>query len=219
MKKYGILFSALLLCFAFSACGKSSSNETSKEPEGNAIATENDKEQSNKKTLDSIGDNLYDPNTGTVTLNSSKDLREKKLTIGDLSITFVDAKVITVTNISVVFKEKLERVFGVQPKEFTYAQIKYNTENTGNDDISWRGFLQAVNEKKQQVDLGFNLDLGLPNPSSIKMMSKSKLDNNMVWVPVDKSEKRIRLKAADVLKDDNSKSDFIAYGKEIALDL
>ncbi|WP_278182418.1 hypothetical protein [Bacillus velezensis] len=49
MKKYGILFSALLLCFAFSACGKSSSNETSKEPEGNTIATENDKEQSNKR--------------------------------------------------------------------------------------------------------------------------------------------------------------------------
>lgn len=51
------------------------------------------------------------------------------------------------------------------------------------------------------------------------MMSKSRLDNNMLWVPVDKTEKRIRLKAADVLKDDNSKSDFIVYGKEIALDL
>lgn len=63
------------------------------------------------------------------------------------------------------------------------------------------------------------MDLGLPNPSSIKMMSKSRLDNNMLWVPVDKTEKRIRLKAADVLKDDNSKSDFIVYGKEIALDL
>ncbi|OIK22126.1 hypothetical protein [Bacillus amyloliquefaciens] len=219
MKKYGILFLALLLCFAFSACGKSSSNENSKEPEGNTIATENEKEHTNKKTLDSAGDNLYDPNTGTVTLNSSKDLRNEKLTIGDLNITFIDTKVITVTNISAPFKAKLEQIFGVQPKEFTYAQIRYKTENIGNDDISWRGFLKAVNEKKQQIDLDFNLDLGLPNPSSIKMMSKSKLDNNMLWVPVHKNETRIRLKAADVLKDDNSKRDFIVYGKEIALNL
>ena len=67
LKQRRIHFYALLLCFAFSACGKSSSNETLKEPEGNTIATENNKEQSNKKTLDSVGDSLYDPNTGTVT--------------------------------------------------------------------------------------------------------------------------------------------------------
>ncbi|MCY9267362.1 hypothetical protein MOF18_08245, partial [Bacillus licheniformis] len=117
------------------------------------------------------------------------------------------------------FKEDLEQSFGVRPKEFTYAQIRYKTENTGKDDISWRGFRKAVTSEGQQVDLDFNLSLGIPNPSSIDMMHNSKMEENMVWVPVNKGEKSIRLIGEDVLKKDNSKKDFIVYGKEIKIDL
>ncbi|ARC74947.1 MULTISPECIES: hypothetical protein [Bacillus subtilis group] len=227
MKKYGVLFFALLLCFTLSACGNSSSNANSKEQEKDTTAAENKSDNSNntaqeegsKKKLDKVGDSLHDPNTGTVTLNAIKDISNKKLTIGDLNLKFIDAKVITVTDISDSFKEDLEQCFGVRPKEFTYAQIRYKTQNTGKEDISWRGFRKAVTSEGQQVDLDFNLNLGIPNPSSIDMMPNSKLEENMVWVPVNKGEKNIRLKGEDVLKKDNSKEDFIVYGKEIKIDL
>ncbi|MCY7779643.1 hypothetical protein MOB41_14630 [Bacillus haynesii] len=230
MKKYGVLIFALLLCFTLSACGNSSSNANSKEQEKDMSAAEskssadksnnnNEGEQTERKTLEKVGDSLYDSNTGTVTLNSLKDISNKKLTIGDLNLKFIDAKVITVTDISDSFKEDLEQSFGVRPKEFTYAQIRYKTENTGKDDISWRGFRKAVTSEGQQVDLDFNLSLGIPNPSSIDMMHNSKMEENMVWLPVNKGEKSIRLKGEDVLKKDNSKKDFIVYGKEIKIDL
>ncbi|MCY9372229.1 hypothetical protein [Bacillus haynesii] len=227
MKKYGVLFFALLLCFTLSACGNSSSNANSKEQEKDTTAAENKSDNSNntaqeeesKKTLDKVGDSLHDPNTGTVTLNAIKEISNKKLIIGDLKVNFLDAKVITVTNLSDAFKAELKENFGGDPKEFTYAQILYKTENTGKDEISWSGFHTAVTSDGQQMDLDFNLSLGIPNPSSIDMMSNSKMDDNMVWVPVKKDEKSVRLKADDVLKRDNSKKDFIVYGKEIKIDL
>ncbi|MEH6971418.1 MULTISPECIES: hypothetical protein [Bacillus] len=227
MKKFAFLFFVLLLCFVLSACGSNSTNTNSKDQEKDTKATESENDNSNnntqedsgKKTLDKVGDSLYDPNTGTVTLNAMKDISNKKLIIGDLKVDFLNAKVITVTNLSDAFKAELKENFGGDPKEFTYAQILYKTENTGNDEITWRGFRTAVTSDGQQVDLNFNLNMGLPNPSSIEMMAKSKMDDNMVWVPVDKGEKSIRLKGKDVLKRDNSKDDAIVYGKEIKIDL
>ena len=227
MKKFAFLFFALLLCFALSACGGNATNANSKEQEKDTKATEsendnsnnNTQEESSKKTLNKVGDSLYDPNTGTVTLNAMKDISNKKLIIGDLKVNFLNAKVITITNLSDAFKAELIENFGGNPKEFTYAQILYKTENTGNDDISWSGFHTAVTGDGQQMDLDFNLSFGNPNPASIDMMSNSKIDNNMVWVPVKKDEKSVRLKADNVLKRDNSKKDFIVYGKEIKIDL
>ncbi|MDU0073251.1 hypothetical protein N1I81_17700 [Bacillus sp. FSL M8-0052] len=227
MKKFTFLFFALLLCFALSACGGNSTNANSKEQEKDTKATEsendnsnnNTQEESSKKTLNKVGDSLYDPNTGTVTLNAMKDISNKKLIIGDLKVNFLNAKVITVTNLSDAFKAELKENFGGEPKEFTYAQILYKTENTGNDEISWSGFQTAVTSDGRQMDLDFNLSFGIPNPSSIDMMSNSKMDDNMVWVPVKKDVKSVRLKADDVLKRDNSKKDFIVYGKEIKIDL
>ncbi|WP_240909127.1 hypothetical protein [Bacillus paralicheniformis] len=215
------------MCFTLSACGNSPSNANSKEQEKNTTAAENKSDNSNntyqeegsKKTLDKVGDSLLDPNTGTVTLNAIKDISNKKLIIGDLKVNFLNAKVITVTNLSDAFKAELKENFAGDPKEFTYAQILYKTENTGKDEISWSGFHTAVTSDGQQMDLDFNLSLGIPNPSSIDMMSNSKMDDNMVWVPVKKDEKSVRLKADDVLKRDNSKKDFIVYGKEIKIDL
>ncbi|ARC69628.1 hypothetical protein P4T80_11550 [Bacillus licheniformis] len=227
MKKFAFLFFALLLCFALSACGGNATNANSKEQEKDTKATEsendnsnnNTQEESSKKTLNKVGDSLYDPNTGTVTLNAMKDISNKKLIIGDLKVNFLNAKVITITNLSDAFKAELIENFGGNPKEFTYAQILYKTENTGNDEISWSGFHTAVTGDGQQMDLDFNLSFGNPNPASIDMMSNSKIDNNMVWVPVKKDEKSVRLKADNVLKRDNSKKDFIVYGKEIKIDL
>ncbi|MCI4126961.1 hypothetical protein [Bacillus haynesii] len=227
MKKYGVLFFALLLCFILTACGNSLSNANTKEQEKDTKATESENDNSNnntqedsgKKTLDKVGDSLYDLNTGTVTLNAMKDISNKKLIIGDLKVNFLNAKVITITNLSDAFKAELIENFGGDPKEFTYAQILYKTENTGNDEISWRGFRTAVTSDGQQMDLNFNLIMGLPNPSSIKMMAKSKMDDNMDWIPVNKDEKSIRLKGENVLKRDNSKDDAIVYGKEIKMDL
>lgn len=220
MKRIRALFFALLLCFSLSACDNNSA-ETNSKAQVKETHTEpkHTEKQTGNRTLEKIGDSLYDSHTGTVTLNSLKDISNKKLTIGDLNLKFIDAKVITVTDISDSFKEDLEQCFGVRPKEFTYAQIRYKTQNTGKEDISWRGFRKAVTSEGQQVDLDFNLNLGIPNPSSIDMMPNSKLEENMVWVPVNKGEKNIRLKGEDVLKKDNSKKDFIVYGKEIKIDL
>ncbi|WP_271725603.1 hypothetical protein [Bacillus paralicheniformis] len=227
MKKYGVLFFALLLCFILTACGNSSSNANSKEQEKNTTPAENKsgnsnntaQEEGSKKKLHKVGDSLHDPNTGTVTLNAIKDISNKKLIIGDLKVNFLNAKVITITNLSDAYKAELIENFGGNPKEFTYAQILYKTENTGNDEISWSGFHTAVTGDGQQMDLDFNLSFGNPNPASIDMMSNSKIDNNMVWVPVKKDEKSVRLKADNVLKRDNSKKDFIVYGQEIKIDL
>ncbi|MGM0748796.1 MAG: hypothetical protein ACQEUS_13335 [Bacillota bacterium] len=229
MKKLGFLIFILLLCFALSACGSNSTNANSKEQEKDTTVAESknnshnpnnsNQVESSKKTLDNVGDSLYDPDTGTVTLNAMKDISNKKLIIGDLKVDFLNSKVITITNFSDVFKAKLKDNFGGDPKGFTYAQIFYETENTGKDEISWRGFRTAVISDGQQVDLDFNLNMGIPNPSSIEMMAKSKMDYNMVWVPVDKSEKSIRLKGENVLKSDNNKEDAIVYGKEIKIDL
>ncbi|MGR3206113.1 hypothetical protein ACSYGW_07065 [Bacillus glycinifermentans] len=190
MKKYGVLFFVLLLCFALSACGGNSTNANSKEQEKETTTAEsknnsgdksntNTEEESSKKTLNKVGDSLYDPNTGTVTLNAMKDISNKKLIIGDLKVNFLNAKVITVTNLSDAFKAELKENFGGEPKEFTYAQILYKTENTGNDEISWSGFQTAVTSDGQQMDLDFNLSFGIPNPSSIEMMSNSKMDDNV----------------------------------------
>ncbi|MEC1104599.1 hypothetical protein P9B98_20695, partial [Bacillus paralicheniformis] len=81
MKKFAFLFFALLLCFVLSACGSNSTNTNSKDQEKDTKATESENDNSNnntqedsgKKTLDKVGDSLYDPNTGTVTLNAMKD--------------------------------------------------------------------------------------------------------------------------------------------------
>ncbi|MEN2451880.1 hypothetical protein AAZF84_28745, partial [Bacillus sp. JR_15] len=61
--------------------------------------------------------------------------------------------------------------------------------------------------------------MGLPNPSSIEMLPESKLENNMVWIPVNENERAIRIKAEDVLKNDNNKPDAIVYGKEVSFDI
>ncbi|MEC1084393.1 hypothetical protein P9B71_22730, partial [Bacillus paralicheniformis] len=83
-----------------SACGSNSTNTNSKGQEKDTKATESENDNSNnntqedsgKKTLDKVGDSLYDPNTGTVTLNAMKDISNKKLIIGDLKVDFLNAK-------------------------------------------------------------------------------------------------------------------------------
>lgn len=217
------LFFCMFICIAL-LNGCSSENNTSKESVTKTTKSENynsnkNLEKSNKKTLDKVGDSLYDPDTGTVTLNNVKDISDKEVQIGDLKIVFNNIKVITVTDLTDNFKAELEEHFDGKITKFTYAQILYETENTGKDPISWRGFRTAVTQGKHQVNLDFNLYMGLPNPSSIEMLPESKLENNMVWIPVNESESAIRIKAEDVLKNDNNKPDAIVYGKEVSFDI
>lgn len=210
----------LLLCITLlSGCNTTSKESGTTTTESESYNSNNNLEKSNKKTLDKVGDSLYDPDTGTVTLNNVKDISDKKVRIGDLKIVFHNIKVITVTDLTDNFKAELKEHFDGKLNKFTYAQILYETENTGKDQISWRGFRTAVTQGKHQVNLDFNLYMGLPNPSSIEMLPESKLENNMVWIPVNENERAIRIKAEDVLKNDNNKPDAIVYGKEVSFDI
>ncbi|MED3000658.1 hypothetical protein P4265_16035 [Bacillus velezensis] len=210
------------LIFVMAACGKGteSSTETTKKEESSASdAAEKDTSSTEKKTLSKAGDSLKDPNVGTITADSVKDNSDKSLKIGDLKITFKDAKVLTATNLTDGFKTTLNDAFGEDIDEFTYAQISYDIENVGSDEIKkWNGFETAVDSEGQQSDLSFNDTLGAPNPSTTEIMSGAKVGDNMVLVPVLKGESNVRIKAADVLKDSHAK-DFIVRGKDTKIDL
>ncbi|KAF1340210.1 putative Lipoprotein [Bacillus subtilis] len=228
MKK-SLWFAIIVGCLVFvmAACGKdteSSTQATKKEetPADTSSSDTSEKDSSSsteKKTLSKAGDSLKDPNVGTITADSVKDNSDKSLEIGDLKITFKDAKVLTATNLTDGFKVTLNDAFGEDMNEFTYAQISYDIENVGSDEIKkWNGFETAVDSEGQQVDLSFNDTLGAPNPSATEIMSGAKVGDNMVLVPVLKGESNVRIKAADVLKDSSAK-DFLVRGKDIKIDL
>lgn len=220
-----------LLCFAvFAGClvlaltacgGKDTGASTQKESTDTNSTDEakTDTTSTEKKTLTKAGESLKDPNVGTVTTYSVKDASNKSLQIGDLKIMFKDAKVLTMSDLTDDYKATLEEAFGKKMNEVTFAQITYDIENVGSDEIkTWNGFETAVNSEGLQIDLRFNDTLGAANPAEMEILAGAKVPNNLVLVPVKKGESNVRIKAADVLKDANAK-DFLTRGKEIKIDL
>ncbi|MEH7643719.1 hypothetical protein V7198_18765, partial [Bacillus pumilus] len=68
----------LLLCITLlSGCNTTSKESGTTTTESESYNSNNNLEKSNKKTLDKVGDSLYDPDTGTVTLNNVKDISDK----------------------------------------------------------------------------------------------------------------------------------------------
>ncbi|MFS3940932.1 hypothetical protein ACL9SS_05605 [Bacillus subtilis] len=221
MKKFFILFFSAFLCLALSACGSNNSNANTKEKLDKPAEESTDSTKSNddteNKTLNTVGDSIEDPNVGTVTLESLKDLNEV-LKVGDLSVYLTGVKVLTVTNMTDQYHSDLQNSLKEDLDTFTYAQITYSLKNNSDQQLDWSGFETAVVDGSQK-DLQFNRMMGFPNPDNIEILGNSSQENNFVNVPVSTSTSKLRLKSADVLISDRSKDDRLTHGKEIEISI
>ncbi|MGG1455587.1 hypothetical protein ABE253_09810 [Bacillus subtilis] len=221
MKKFFILFFSAFLCLALSACGSNNSNANTKEKSDKPAEESTDSTKSNddteNKTLNTVGDSIEDPNVGTVTLESLKDLNEV-LKVGDLSVYLTGVKVLTVTNMTDQYHSDLQNSLKEDLDTFTYAQITYSLKNNSDQQLDWSGFETAVVDGSQK-DLQFNRMMGFPNPDNIEILGNSSQENNFVNVPVSTSTSKVRLKSADVLISDRSKDDRLTHGKEIEVSI
>ncbi|APA01930.1 MULTISPECIES: hypothetical protein [Bacillus] len=219
MKKYCILLLSAFICLALSACD--SNNSKTLTTENTEISAEKSTDTTNskeeKKTLNTVGDSVEDPNVGTVTLESSKDLNQV-LKVGDLSVYLTGVKVLTVSNMADQYHSDLQNSLKEDLSTFTYAQIKYSLKNNSDDQLDWSGFEYAVVNGVQK-DLGYNRMMRFPNPENIEILGNSSQENSFVTVPVTTSTKKVRLKTADVLLADRSKENRLTRGKEIEISL
>lgn len=221
MKKFFILFFSAFLCLALSACGSNNSSADTKEKSDKPAEESTDSTKSNddteNKTLNTVGDSIEDPDVGTVTLESLKDLNEV-LKVGDLSVYLTGVKVLTVTNMTDQYHSDLQNSLKEDLDTFTYAQITYSLKNNSDQQLDWSGFETAVVDGSQK-DLQFNRMMGFPNPDNIEILGNSSQENNFVNVPVSTSTSKVRLKSADVLISDRSKDDRLTHGKEIEVSI
>lgn len=200
MKKYCILLLSAFICLALSACD--SNNSKTLTTENTEISAEKSTDTTNskeeRKTLNTVGDSVEDPNVGTVTLESSKDLNQV-LKVGDLSVYLTGVKVLTVSNMADQYHSDLQNSLKEDLSTFIYAQITYSLKNNSDDQLDWSGFEYAVVNGVQK-DLGYNRMMRFPNPENIEILGDSSQENSFVTVPVTTPTKKVRLKTAGCLK-------------------
>jgi hypothetical protein len=162
----------LTLGLILGACGSNSTDTASgnanNEPQQEANAADQ-KEVSNKDEnipepkkdedgnviLDTVGQKVEDPDSGTAELLKIKEVNET-VDISPIEVTVQDMKVIKISDLNPDFKEMME--FNTEEtidEDFTYLQINFTAENTKEMNVDWLDLQTIVLSNGQQIDSNY----------------------------------------------------------------
>ncbi|MYL41842.1 hypothetical protein [Virgibacillus salexigens] len=158
MKKLYMIF-ALLIFVLLVGCSsdQSEASTDNKEEQNETTNTEENKKdneedsQQNDRVLTEVGQ-TYEDELGTVELMKIKSINET-IDHGPLRIELLDAKILKRTNLSNDLFNHINQFSAIAEGEgFSYIQLRFNVENTGDLDLEWANVLNLVTDQKEQVD-------------------------------------------------------------------
>ncbi|MGP4107390.1 hypothetical protein [Virgibacillus sp. L01] len=101
-----------------------------------------------KETEDPTGPSKEEMEQRDVELVKIKNINEV-IKQGPLKIELINAKILKRTNLSQEFINFIRQFSQVNEKEVSYLQLRYNVENTSDEDVAWMDLMDIVTDEQE----------------------------------------------------------------------